>query len=243
MGSARALRLPAARDVSGPVFYQREKASMKHGELDQSRRIWMERTLALGAASGSLLATRAFAQPAGAQALRPTPSQSEGPFYPVREPKDADYDLLRHGSREYTKGKAAWVEGVVIDLSRKPLKGGVIEIWQCDEDGHYDHPRDGSKMDASFQGFGRVTLDAEGRFKFRTIRPATYAGRTPHIHAKVKLGRQELLTTQLYVEGDPGNARDGIWRRMSEPERASVTVPYQPVSDGLKASYQIVVAA
>jgi protocatechuate 3,4-dioxygenase beta subunit len=156
---------------------------------------------------------------------------------------DADHDLLRNGSREYAKGRAAWVEGTVLDRSGKPLKGGVVEIWQCDADGHYDHPRDGSRMDAAFQGFGRVTLDGEGRFRFRTIRPSPYVGRTPHIHAKVKLGRQTLLTTQLYVEGDPGNARDGIWRRLSEAERASVTVPYANAADGLKATYRIVVRA
>ena len=216
---------------------------MKNGELDQSRRHWMARCLVVGAATGTLITTRAFAQPTDTQPLRPTPAQAEGPFYPLREPNDADHDLLRHGGKQYAKGKAAWVEGVVLDRSGKPLKGGVMEIWQCDEDGHYDHPADGSRMDAFFQGFGRVGLDAEGRFKFRTIRPAPYGGRTPHIHAKVKLGRQELLTTQLYVAGDLANARDGLWQRMSEPARASVTVPYLTVSDGLKATYQIVVEA
>jgi protocatechuate 3,4-dioxygenase, beta subunit len=214
---------------------------MNDRDIDQARRSWMERYLVIGAATGALLTTRALAQPSGGKPLRPTPAQTEGPFYPVREPRDADFDLLRHGDRQYAKGQAAWVEGVVLDRSGKPLKGGVTEIWQCDEDGHYDHPRDGSKMDPSFQGFGRVTLDDQGRFRFRTIRPAVYSGRTPHIHAKVKLGRQELLTTQLYVEGHPANARDGIWRRLSEADRASVTVPYVAVSDGLRAAYQIVV--
>lgn len=219
------------------------KDTMNKPDFHPSRRLWLERTLALGAASSTLLVTRAFAQPTAMQALTLTPAQTEGPFYPVRDPKDADHDLLRHGNLAYNKGKPAWVEGVVLDRAGKPLKGGVVEIWQCDEDGHYDHPRDGSKMDAAFQGFGRVTLDADGRFKFRTIRPAPYVGRTPHIHAKVNLGRKELLTTQLYVESDPGNARDGLWRRMSEPARASVTVPYVAVPDGLRANYQIVVEA
>jgi protocatechuate 3,4-dioxygenase beta subunit len=209
-------------------------------EFDATRRLWLQRQMALGAASGALLGGTAWAQSSNDKSLRPTPAQTEGPFYPVREPIDADHDLLRNGSKRYTKGQPAWVEGTVLDRSGAPLKGGVIEIWQCDENGHYDHPADGSRMDDAFQGFGRVTLDAEGRFKFRTMRPAPYVGRTPHIHAKVKLGRQELLTTQLYGEGDPGNARDGIWRRMSEADRLLVTVPYVPTSDGLKAVYQIV---
>jgi protocatechuate 3,4-dioxygenase, beta subunit len=216
---------------------------MKDANFDQHRRLLMARTLALGAVGAAWTATRALAQSGNAAALLPTPAQAEGPFYPLREPSDADFDLLRNGSREYAKGNAAWVEGVVLDLAGKPVRGGAMKIWQCDADGHYDHPRDGSRMDQAFQGFGRVTLDGEGRFRFRTIRPSPYVGRTPHIHAKVKLGRQTLLTTQLYVEGDPGNARDGIWRRLSEAERASVTVPYVNAADGLKATYRIVVRA
>ena len=216
---------------------------MKDAKFDQSRRLFVARTLVLGAAGGAWTATRARAQSGSAAPLMPTPAQAEGPFYPLREPADADHDLLRNGSLTYAKGSAARVEGVVLDLSGKPLKGGVVEIWQCDANGHYDHPRDGARMDAAFQGFGRATLDGEGRFAFRTIRPSPYVGRTPHIHAKVKLGRQTLLTTQLYVEGDPGNLRDGIWRRLNEAERASVTVPYVNGTDGLKATYRIVVQA
>ena len=70
------------------------------------------------------------------------------------------------------------------------------------------------RADPAFQGFGRVAVDAQGRWRFRTLRPVAYCGRAPHIHAKVKRGARELLTTQLYVEGDPGNARDFLWRRM-----------------------------
>jgi protocatechuate 3,4-dioxygenase, beta subunit len=86
-------------------------------------------------------------------------------------------------------------------------------------------------------------LDAQGSFRFRTIKPAPYTGRTPHIHAKVKLGKLELLTTQFYVKDDPGNARDGIWRRMNEADRALVTMPFVRVNDGLQADYSVIVQA
>jgi protocatechuate 3,4-dioxygenase, beta subunit len=175
--------------------------------------------------------------------LRPTPAQTEGPYYPIREPKDADFDLLQNGARQYAKGTPVWVEGRVLNTDGQPLKGGVIEIWQCDESGHYDHPADGAKNDPNFQGFGRVQLDAAGQFKFRTIKPASYIGRTPHIHAKIKLGKAELLTTQLYIQGDAGNQRDGIWRRLNELDRAAVTQPFVAVADGLRVSYLLVVQA
>lgn len=178
--------------------------------------------------------------PAG---LRRTPAQTEGPFYPVTLPRDTDADLLRNGAAQYSRGQPAWVDGQVLDLQGKPIAGAAVEIWQCDEAGHYHHPGDGGRADPAFQGFGRVTVGSDGRYRFRTIRPVPYAGRTPHIHMKVKLGARELLTTQLYVEGAAGNERDFVWRRMSPADRAAVTVPFRTSADGLQATLPLVVAA
>jgi protocatechuate 3,4-dioxygenase beta subunit len=180
-----------------------------------------------------------FAQPA---ARRPTPAQTEGPFYPVDLPADADADLLRNGNVRYGRGQPAWVDGTVTDLQGRPVSGAQVEIWQCDESGHYHHPGDGGRADPAFQGFGRAVVGSDGRYRFRTIRPVPYTGRTPHIHLKVRLGPRELLTTQLYVEGDPHNARDGLWRRLDAQDRAALTVPFRPGADGLQASFPIVLA-
>jgi protocatechuate 3,4-dioxygenase, beta subunit len=190
-------------------------------------------------------ATPAWLSPAWGQGarLQPTPSQPEGPFYPERLPADFDFDLLRNGNASYTAGQAAWVEGVVTDTRGTPVAGAEVEIWQCDQDGHYHHPRDGNKADPPFQGFGRVVVGKDGSYRFRTLRPAKYSGRTPHIHIKVRLDRSDLLTTQLYVAGDPGNALDGIWRRLGAQGQAAVTVPFVPGSDGLRARFPIVVQA
>lgn len=174
--------------------------------------------------------------------LQATPAQTEGPFYPVALPEDSDFDLLRNGALNYSHGQPAWVEGTVSDLQGRPMAGVQVEIWQCDQAGHYHHPRDRGHADPAFQGFGRVTADAQGAWRFRTIRPAPYSGRTPHIHFKVKQATRELLTTQLYVEGDPHNARDGLWRSLSPEERALVTVPFVARSDGLRAHFPIVIA-
>jgi protocatechuate 3,4-dioxygenase, beta subunit len=181
------------------------------------------------------------AQPA--PGLRPTPAQTEGPFYPVDIPKDSDFDLLRNGTLDYKHGQPAWVEGAVTDLQGKAVAGAQVEIWQCDEAGHYHHPSDRGKADPAFQGFGRVTVGADGRYRFHTIRPAPYTGRAPHIHVKVKLGRRELLTTQLYVAGDPHNQRDFIWRQLGDEGQRAVTVPFVPGADGLRANFPIVLAS
>ena len=173
-----------------------------------------------------------------------TPSQTEGPFYPLVLPKDADFDLLRHGNLNYTHGKPCWLTGSVTDLQGEPLAGAVVEIWQCDHNGHYDHPQDGGQIDKAFQGFGRIKANNLGQYRFRTIRPMAYAGRTPHIHVKVKLGPRELLTTQLYVAGEPLNQRDFLWRGLPDgASRAALTVPFSPSPDGLQALFNIAVAA
>lgn len=197
------------------------------------------------AALAALVALPFFAS-ARAQApaaLRRTPAQTEGPFYPAEIPKDSDFDLLRNGQATYRKGQAAWLQGRVLDLSGQPVAGAQVEIWQCDEGGRYHHPGDGGRADPAFQGFGRVTVGADGSYRFRTIRPVAYSGRTPHIHVKVKLDRHELLTTQLYVQGDPHNERDFLWRRLGTEDRAAITVPFQAGPEGLQANFPIVVAA
>lgn len=193
--------------------------------------------------SASLLAlpwvwTGLHAQPAPARG--PTPSQTEGPFYPLVLPQDADFDLLRNGPLDYAKGQPAWLEGSVLDLNGQPVRGAQVEIWQCDHAGHYDHPGDGGRIDPAFQGFGRITVDSSGRYRFRTIHPIAYSGRAPHIHVKVKLGRRELLTTQLYVAGDLRNQSDFLWRNLTVDARAALTAQFASSPDGFRANFPIV---
>lgn len=189
------------------------------------------------------LLTALPARAAGARRL--TPSQTEGPFYPVDLPNDTDFDLLRHGALRYEQGLATWLGGEVLDPEGRPVRGAEVEIWQCDAEGRYRHPGDGNRADPAFQSYGRVGVDAQGRYRFRTIRPVAYAGRTPHIHVKVRLARRALLTTQVYVQGDPGNERDGLWRSLRDPlDRAALTVPFRDSAEGdLQARFDIVVAA
>lgn len=203
------------------------------------------RTLLTSGAAALSAVAPAWLGPAQAQhrPLRLTPFQAEGPFYPLTLPADSDADLLHNGRLSYMRGQPAWVEGSVQDVAGRPVTGAVVEIWQCDHAGHYHHPGDGGQADPAFQGFGRVTVGRDGRYRFRTLRPAPYSGRTPHIHVKVWLDRKALLTTQLYVAGDPGNERDGLWARLSQDDRAALTVPFNSGVGGLQASFPLIVQA
>jgi protocatechuate 3,4-dioxygenase, beta subunit len=189
-------------------------------------------------ACAALLARSGFAQ----TRLSPTPSQSEGPFYPDETLADADNDLLRNGAINYPRGEPAWVRGVVLDLASQPVSGAVVEIWQCDHTGTYRHSSQGRGKAMDFQGFGRAAVGTDGRFAFRTIKPVAYVGRPPHIHVKVKLGTRELLTTQMYIEGERSNSRDFLVGRLSAPQRAQLEVSFKPGAQGLEAFFPIAVA-
>ena len=207
-------------------------------QVNSRRELLTTAALALAATVSSVWLRPAIAQ---GKALHPTPSQAEGPFYPLTLPADHDFDLLQSGNTRYGQGSPAWVEGTVTDTAGVAVAGALVEIWQCDQAGHYHHPGDGGRADPAFQGFGRVKVGRDGRYRFRTLRPAAYSGRTPHIHVKVRLDRQELLTTQLYVAGDPGNPRDFLWRSLNPTARAELTVPFVAGGDGVRAHFPIVV--
>jgi protocatechuate 3,4-dioxygenase beta subunit len=183
-----------------------------------------------------------------AEQLTRTPAQTEGPFYPDRLPLDTDNDLLIiNDGITPAVGEITHLSGRVLGHSGSPVRNALVEIWQCDHEGVYIHSQDAGRKprDTHFQGYGRFLTDSSGAYYFRTIKPVAYPGRTPHIHFKVTKGGRELLTTQCYVKGDPGNERDGIWRRVTDPRaRDAITVAFAPIPDTklgeLAATFDIV---
>ena len=162
-----------------------------------------------------------------------TPAQTEGPFYPTDWSGDTDNDLVRvMGEAARAQGEITHLVGRILDASGAPLPGAEVEIWQCDATGVYRHPRDTSRFrerDAGFQGRGRMLAGADGAYAFRTIKPVAYPGRTPHIHFAITAPGRAPLITQMYVAGEPQNARDGILNGIRDPrQRDSVIVKLEP---------------
>ncbi len=162
-----------------------------------------------------------------------TPAQTEGPFYPTDWLGDIDNDLVRvMGEAARAQGEITHVMGRILDTSGAPIPGAAVEIWQCDATGIYRHPRDTHwlrERDAGFQGRGRTRAAADGAYTFRTIKPVAYPGRTPHIHFAITAPGHTPLITQMYVEGEPLNARDGILNGIRDPrQRDSVIVKLRP---------------
>ena len=128
----------------------------------------------------------------------PTVRQTEGPFFKPLSPERAD--LIEPGMR----GTPIELVGFVLTRACKPLPGALVDLWHADDRGEYDN--------AGFRLRGHQFADGEGRYRFRTILPAIYAGRTRHFHVKVQRKGGRILTTQLYFPDTPGNSRDGLFR-------------------------------
>jgi protocatechuate 3,4-dioxygenase beta subunit len=147
----------------------------------------------------------AVAHPASAQAplpetpacgAGPTPRQTEGPFHLPRAPARGDFTGDGPGDPVALFGR-------VLTRDCRPVAGAAVDLWHADTSGAYD--------ERGYRFRGVQTTDAEGRYAFRTILPGRYPGRTPHYHVILALQGRRLLTTQLYLPGQPGNARDGLY--------------------------------
>jgi protocatechuate 3,4-dioxygenase beta subunit len=198
--------------------------AMTTNEKRPTRRELLKLSLTAGATAPMLLG-------AAVHGAVPTPSQTEGPFYP-----DIDNDLTFVRRRDQrAMGDVLYVHGVVMDADGKPVSRALVEIWQTDHEGIYDHAGDTrhKDKDPNFQSFGRCVTDDQGRYYFKTIRPRWYGDerflRTPHIHYKVWRRGYHELTTQLYFKGEERNKDDGLYNELTSDEQMLVTVDFHQV--------------
>jgi protocatechuate 3,4-dioxygenase beta subunit len=184
-------------------------------------------TARLGAFYGLLLTGGAFARP-----LHPTPSQVEGPFHPSDGQLDLDADLTRiEGNSGQAAGEQILVRGRVTDSGGSPVANALVDVWQCNHHGRYDHPddRNPAPLDPNFQGWAMMRTDASGRYRFKTIKPAPYPTnfsnpddpryRCRHIHFRVSRDGYRGLTTQMYFSGDPLIETDFVIRSAPAAQR------------------------
>jgi protocatechuate 3,4-dioxygenase beta subunit len=239
---ARVDHNPKTRNAVGGAMF---RTDFPYDELVLSRR-------RLLLASASVVAASLTPWRHGqAATLVPTPPQTAGPFYPKTLPLDADNDLVRIvGHKNAASGSVTHVFGRVLGAEGNVVPRARIEIWQCDSHGryHYVDDRSSPPIDADFQGYGRTISGTDGAYRFRTIRPVAYPGRTPHIHFAISAPGAGRLITQMYVAGESLNDRDPILAQIYDPAtRARVIVPLAPASQieagALAGSFDIVLGA
>lgn len=165
------------------------------------------RLLALGlaTAAGLVLPERALAQgrlaatPGCADGDEPTPRQTAGPFFTPSSPLKSDFRADVSGGQPMT------LVGQAVTRGCRPVARALVDLWQADAAGAYDN--------SGYRLRGHQFADDDGRFRFETILPGLYPGRTRHFHVRVQAPNGPVLTTQLYIPGEAQNARDGLFRR------------------------------
>ena len=150
---------------------------------------------------------------------KPTPREAAGPFFKPASPQRV---MLIDTT---SKAQRLVVSGRVLTADCKPAANGLLDFWHADENGEYDN--------RGFRYRGHILTDAQGRYRFRTILPALYPGRTRHYHVKVLATGRQLLTTQLYFPNEPQNLRDDLYRR-------ELTMRMADAGDGLAARFDFV---
>jgi len=166
--------------------------------------------------------------------LPQTPSQTIGPFFKPSLVRSADHTLARNESR----GERIVIVGRVLDGDGSPVDDAMVEIWQANANGRYDHPDDLQEklIDPHFHGFGRAATDQHGRFRFDTIKPGPASGhgnalQAPHINASIfARGLLKRLVTRIYFPNESLNATDAILNAVPSARRSTLIARAESIS-------------
>jgi protocatechuate 3,4-dioxygenase beta subunit len=191
--------------------------------------------LALGA--GGLAVSGRFGA-AFAEALKRTPGEILGPFYPVIKRVDQGADLtVTAGKPGRAAGQVIHVMGRVLNVEGQPVRAARVELWQANSYGRYTHPSDTNPapLDPNFEGFAVQNTDAEGRYRFKTIKPGAYPAtadwmRPPHLHFEVT-GKINRLVTQMYFPGEALNDKDVLLQQLRNNRDGAIAKVLPPTAD------------
>jgi protocatechuate 3,4-dioxygenase alpha subunit len=165
----------------------------------------------------------------------PSPSQTVGPYFHIGLSWRFQPEIAPPG----VAGERVEVVGRVLDGDGRGVPDAMIEIWQADAEGRYPHPEDprSPEVDPRFRGFGRVPTDAQGAFRFSTVKPGRVPApegglQAPHLVVAVFMrGLLRHLVTRMYFPDDAANREDPVLSCL-EPGRRGTLVARRDVTRG-----------
>jgi protocatechuate 3,4-dioxygenase, alpha subunit len=171
--------------------------------------------------------------------LAPTPSQTVGPFFSFG--LTTEKCSVRRIAGPQAKGERVLLTCRVLDGDGAPVPDAMIEIWQADANGKYNHPDDGQDKvaDPACTGFGRMGTGEDGSCEFETIKPGRVPGpgnvlQAPHLSVAVfARGMLKQLYTRIYFAGDPANQEDPLLSLVPEDRRETLIAHADPARSGI----------
>lgn len=164
-----------------------------------------------------------------------TPSQTIGPFFAIGLPWPDGAYVVPEG----TEG-AIWLRGTVLDGEGQPVPDSMVETWQADPDGRFDHPDDPRGAVTGFRGFGRGCADPDGRYAIHTVKPGSVPAadgspQAPHIDVSVfARGLLKRVITRIYfADEEDANARDPVLSLVPDPDARSTLIA-EATDDGYR---------
>ena len=187
---------------------------------------------ALGYRFDIVLAGRDATPLEAGRGLVATTSQTVGPFFSIGLDELQRNELAASGAA----GARQTVHGRVLDGDGQPVTDALVELWQANAHGRYAHPEDtqAKPLDPAFEGFGRVATDADGGFRFTTVKPGRVPGpaaepQAPHIAVSVFMrGLMRRLVSRIYFPDEPANATDCALGLVEPSRRGSLVAARQP---------------
>jgi protocatechuate 3,4-dioxygenase alpha subunit len=169
-----------------------------------------------------------------------TPSQTVGPFFAIELPYAEGPYVVSDGA-----DGAVWLRGRVFDGAGDPIPDALIETWQADPDGRFNHPDDPRGRAEDFRGFGRAPCDDDGRYRLLTLKPGPVpwpAGGTqaPHVDVSVfARGMLNRVVTRIYfADEEQANAADPVLQRIADDGRRATLIA-QPTEDGYRHDFRL----
>ncbi len=165
----------------------------------------------------------------------PTPSQTAGPYLHLGL---TNKHSVAQVAAPDLRGERLRLRCRVLDMDGAPVNDAMIEIWQADQEGRYNHPDDAPAPDCHFYGFGRAATDENGKCEFETVRPGRVPGpnnssQAPHLNVAVfARGILLQLHTRIYFAGDVANDNDPVLALVPADRRETLMARPDPAQPG-----------
>jgi len=169
-----------------------------------------------------------------------SPSQTVGPYFAQGLLREGDQVFTNVLVSENTEGERIRIEGCVFDAEGRPIEDAMIEIWQANSHGRYNHPLDmqDKPLDPKFMGHGRASTDIKGNYRFETIKPGSVPGpdnktQAPHINVIVfARGMLSHAFTRIYFEDEAANQNDSVLMSIDDEAHRNTLVATRQEADG-----------